>query len=401
MTTLQKTLIAAVACGIFGNQAFAQKAPQQLALLQPSNAGPFDEFAYSASISDDVVATTGCGGVCLFVKPTNGWKSTTQSAALTASDGSILVVSAISGNTVAAAGSNGELYVFVEPQSGWANTTETAKLTTSDGSHLNSVAISGNTIISGSPTATVGGRQSQGAVYIFVEPTGGWIDAAQDAILTASDGQAGDNFGNAVVIEGTTALVGAYNASTGGFGVQGAAYLFTMPAQGWSNSTETAKFTASDGTSDAAFGRSVSLDGQTAVVGASTALDANDVGGGAVYVFAEPPSGWATGNETAKLTPTNPVELGSLGYSVCVSGNLISAGAPGAFGFTKRQATYEFLKPASGWQNKSQSAAITPKKAPGYAQFGYATGCSGNTIVVGSPGSEYTSYEGAAYVFAP
>jgi len=118
-------------------------------------------------------------------------------------------------------GSNGELYVFVEPQSGWANTTETAKLTTSDGSHLNSVAISGNTIISGSPTATVGGRQSQGAVYIFVEPTGGWIDAAQDAILTASDGQAGDNFGNAVVIEGTTALVGAYNASTGGFGVQG------------------------------------------------------------------------------------------------------------------------------------------------------------------------------------
>ena len=48
----------------------------------------------------------------------------------------------------------------------------------------------------------------------------------------------------------------------------GAAYVFEKPAGGWVNMTETAKLTASDGAAFDYFGISVSLSGDTALVGA-------------------------------------------------------------------------------------------------------------------------------------
>jgi autotransporter-associated beta strand protein len=49
--------------------------------------------------------------------------------------------------------------------------TQTAELTASDGDGLGSPSISGNTLVVGAPYATVGGNQSQGAVYVFTTPT--------------------------------------------------------------------------------------------------------------------------------------------------------------------------------------------------------------------------------------
>jgi hypothetical protein len=91
-----------------------------------------------------------------------------QLANLRASDGAALdylgYSVAVSGNTVvvgapiATIGSNivqGAVYVFVKPAGGWANMTETAKLTASDGTPVSlfglSVAISGTPWWSGRP----------------------------------------------------------------------------------------------------------------------------------------------------------------------------------------------------------------------------------------------------------
>ena len=84
--------------------------------------------------------------------------------------------------------------MFTKPKGGWRSETETAKLTASDGARPTvsaaSVAIWGDTIVGGAP-ATVTATLTQGAVYVFVEPRGGWHSETETAKLTASDGARG------------------------------------------------------------------------------------------------------------------------------------------------------------------------------------------------------------------
>jgi hypothetical protein len=176
------------------------------------------------------------GAVYVFVVPNGGWRSMTQTAELTATDGlfeDFLGSSvAISGGTIAAGAREhvapGKAYVFLEPAGGWMNMTQTAELTSTDGTATdllgNSISIngSGNVIVAGAPNPNFG--QSQGAVYVFVKPAGGWVNMTQSAKLTASDGQNGDSFGNSVAITGITIIAGAPGG--GGAGMAGAAYVF-------------------------------------------------------------------------------------------------------------------------------------------------------------------------------
>ena len=161
--------------------------------------------------------------------------------------------------------------------------TEIGQLSASDGAtgdqFGSSVAISGNTIVVGAVLADNG----QGAAYVFTEPNAGWGDMTQVAELTASDGVSGDFFGDAVSISGNTIVVGADNASVGANGSQGAAYVFTEPAAGWANMTQTAKLVAPNGQADADFGAAVSISGNTIVVGADNPDHLNAQG--AAYVF--------------------------------------------------------------------------------------------------------------------
>ena len=144
-----------------------------------------------------------------------------------------------------------------------------AKLTASAGAANSgfgdSVAVSGNTMVVGAPDATVGGNTDQGAAYVFTESASGWTQVAK---LTESKGAAGDDFGNSVSISGNTVVVGAWHATVGSNADQGAAYVFTEPGSGWANMTQTAKLTASGGAANNQFGSSVSISGNTVVVGA-------------------------------------------------------------------------------------------------------------------------------------
>ena len=81
-----------------------------------------------------------------------------------------------------------------------------ARRTTSFG---DSVSISGNTVVVGAPDATIGSNSQQGAAYVFTESGSGWANMTQTAKLTASDGAAGDAFGISVSISGNTVVVGA------------------------------------------------------------------------------------------------------------------------------------------------------------------------------------------------
>lgn len=103
-----------------------------------------------------------------------------------------------------------------------------------------SVAISGDTIVAGAQNATVGSNAGQGAAYIFVKPSSGWTDMTETAKLTASDGKAGDGFGGSVGISSNTIVVGACPQS-GMCNGHGKVYVFLKPKSGWKT---TSKFKA-------------------------------------------------------------------------------------------------------------------------------------------------------------
>lgn len=217
-------------------------------------------------------------------------------------DGSTLVVGAwdetINGNE-----RQGAAYVFVKPPSGWANMTQTAKLTASDGGARDqlglSVAISGNTVIAGASCAHYSAGCGPGIAYVFQRPAGGWHDTTEVAKLTSSDGAAKDAFGASVAIAGNTAVIGAWNKNS----ARGSAYVFVRPPSGWTSMTENAKLSASDGVSNAFFGISVAVYSDTAVVGAYGQPVGTNQAQGAVYVFVRPASGWVNATRRLNFAP--------------------------------------------------------------------------------------------------
>ena len=125
------------------------------------------------------------GAAFVYVKPASGWHgSLTQTAELTASDpgrgdqfgGALaisggLIVAGAPGHTTGKNTEQGAGYAFVKPANGWATTTETGELTASGGAREDklglSVAFSGDTILLGAPDRAVNKDLGQGAVYVF------------------------------------------------------------------------------------------------------------------------------------------------------------------------------------------------------------------------------------------
>jgi len=351
-----------------------------------------------------------------------------QQAMLTASDAApgnqMGAAVSISGNTAVVGapcpgnGSNspcalpneaGAAYVFVK--TGWANMQQTAELTALDSHAGNAfgfaVSISGNTIVVGAH----GTSSSSGAVYVFVQPPGGWKGSLHEtAKLTASDAVGNQVLGRSVSISGNTVVAGSpQDPPTDGVNkYQGAAYVFVEPTTGgWVDMTQTAKLTSSDGVRLAEFGYSVGIDGDTVVVGQPSPLPGvQATTAGAAYVFVRPTSGWM-GNltETAKLTASHGVDGDRLGNFVAVSGNTIVAGAPLAttVGSAFQQgAAYVFVEPTTGgWVNMTQTAQLTSNDGTTKGYFGRSVAISGDTVVVGAPAQTVGSNtgQGAAYIF--
>ena len=239
------------------------------------------------------------------------------------------------------------------------------------------VALDGDTLVIGASQATVNGNERQGAAYVFQRTGAFWTNMVQVAKLTASDGDGFEYFGWGVAIQGDTIVVGGYYSAS--------AYVFVKPEGGWTNMTETAALTASDGTIDDSFGRTVAIENDTIVVGAPFKDDSK----GGVYVYVKPNDGWADMNETARLSATNLHFDEQLGVSVDISGNTIVAGAFGN--------AFVYVKPNGGWVNATQTARLDATNDSAMQSFGRAVAIHENTIAVGAPGAD--GYFGTAYVF--
>lgn len=241
------------------------------------------------------------------------------------------------------------------------------------------VALHGTTAMVGAQQATIGANEDQGAVYVFDQSGGEWTQSQK---LVSDDGAAFDTFGDAVVFEGDTAIVGAYAATVNDFPYQGAAYVFTRSNGTW---TQSQKLAPDDGTDFNYFGYSLALEGDTALIGADLL--------GAVYVFRRSDGTWT---QSQKLTGSDEGPSDVFGYSVLVQGSTAFVGAYGNNGF--QGAVYIFTESGGTW---TETQKLTADDGASNTYFGYAIAVSGTNLLVGAWGSNPggNDTQGAAYVF--
>ena len=301
------------------------------ATLKATDTDTGDNFGWSVALESDtaVIGAIGdedkgdyTGSAYIFTSSGNNW---TQAAKLTASDAAAYnqfgYAVSISGDTVLIGAdytdNTGAAYIFVKPSGGWSNMTETAKLTTDDNANDVgcSVSLYGDTALVGADDTD----EYNGSAYIFEKPSGGWVNmTAQTAKLTASDSNKDDEFGYAVSLSDDMAFIGAVGDESD----QGSVYIFNKPDDRWVDMTQTAKITASDGDTNDTFGSSLSVSGDTVVIGAKG--DENTRG--AAYVFTRSGSNWIEQN---KLLAGDGSAADDFGISIALSSDTVLIGANG------------------------------------------------------------------------
>ena len=459
----------------------------QQAYLKASNTDVDDEFGRSVSISGDtlVIGATGeesnatgingnqsnnslikAGAAYVFVRSGTTWS---QQAYLKASNtgladqfgysvsisGDTLVVGANGEDSNATGVNNGEgnnsrinsgaVYVFVRNGTTWSQQAYVKASNTGTQDFFGySVSISGNTLVVGaygekSNATGVNGNQgnnsfeNSGAAYVFFRSGGTW---SQQAYLKASNAGEDDEFGNSVSISGDTVVVGAHHEGSNAIGVDGnqsdnsldevgAAYVFVRSDSIWS---QEAYLKASNAGEDDEFGNSVSISGDTVVVGAhnersiATGVngdqsDNSEYRAGAVYVFVRSDSIW-TQQAYVKASNTYKDQFGG---SVSISGDTLVVGAnredSHATGVNGNQndnsredagAAYVFVRSGATWAQQDYLKAFNTGQLD---NFGWSVSISGDTLVIGAIREDSNTIgvngsnnnaardSGAAYVF--
>jgi FG-GAP repeat len=173
----------------------------------------------------------------------------------------------ISGDTVVA----GSAYVFERNGASWGQAGPVLEPDTNlVGGFGSSVSLSGDTAVIGTPEASTQ-FGSEGAVYAFVRDAAAWV--RQGPALTEPYERSGGGFGNSVSISGDTLMATGHSMD-----LAGRVFVFTRTGTVWTQQGPELGPTALDN----AFGTSVSLSGDIAVI----------AGNGAAYVFGRSAGVW-------------------------------------------------------------------------------------------------------------
>ncbi|MCG6975904.1 MAG: FG-GAP repeat protein, partial [Acidiferrobacterales bacterium] len=209
------------------------------------------------------------------------------------------------------------------------------------------------------------------AALLLVSPASWALTINEAQKLIASDGAAGDQFGRSVSVSGDTAVVGAYAKDSS----RGAAYVFTRTGDTWSYQ---AKLIAEDGVANDLFGFSVSVSGDTAIISAHSDDD-NGNSSGSAYVFTRSGSVWS---QQAKLIAGDAAANDLFGVSVSVSGDTAVIGASlNDDNGNASGSAYVFTRSGGVW---SQQAKLLAADGAANDQFGRSVSVSGDTAVVGA-----------------
>ncbi|WP_243398243.1 putative Ig domain-containing protein [Leptospira adleri] len=360
-----------------------------------------------------------------YLKASNSDRSDSLGWAV-ALDGDTLVVGAYlesssqttvtNGNTASAdnsADGSGAAYVYRRNGVGWV---QEAYLKAPNAEAWDSfgysVAIQGDTIVIGAigegssqTTITNGNTASadnsapfSGAVYVYKRTGNNWD---QEAYIKASNAEAGDSFGYSVAIQGDTIAVGAYaeasnqttitNGNTSSAdnsnGNSGAVYVYKRTGNNWD---QEAFIKAVNGEAGDLFGYSISLSGNTLVVGApsessnqttitngnTASADNSNGNSGAAYVYVRTGSAWAQ-EAYLKAASVPPTPGQQLGITVSIYGDTIAASATQS----NEGAVHVFVRNAGAWTREAEIRAANPGVVN---YFGFSLSIYGDTIAVGT-----------------
>jgi hypothetical protein len=416
---LAAILAAALAVGVLLGLA-AAASPAHAATLQArlpvTDGAAGDNYGAAVAVSGDtavvgapetaVSGKAATGVAYVFVRSSGVWKLQRK---LTAGNGAAAgdrfgSAVAVSGDTVVIGaryadtvgiGNTGVAYVFVRSSGVW-NLQQ--KLTAVDAAFNDdfgwSVAVSGNTVLVGARDRDTGAKADTGAAYVFVRSGASW---AMQQILSVPEisAIAEDHFGESVAVSGNTALVGVPDADIVGSPNAGVAYAYTRSGVVWT-AAPVLYAVGSFATADR-FGESVSLSGNTAVIGASGHDVGTDANAGAAYRFERVGGVWGA---PGLWYAVDHASSDYFGAAVAVSGSSVAIGSP-------HHATATVPDAGGVYRFSTIFAISTPPLSAALAapddSFGSAVALSGDTVLVGAPWRDTGGMadSGAAFVFQP
>ncbi|VAW66988.1 hypothetical protein MNBD_GAMMA09-1450 [hydrothermal vent metagenome] len=259
------------------------------------------------------------------------------------------------------------------------------------------ISIDGDTLVIGVPNEYLTPAQELlGGVYVFQRTAGVWVQQAR-----LSSDIDNDFFGANVDLSGDTLVVGALSDNSNAVGINqprgttqvagnsGAVYVFTRTNGVWS---QEAFIKASNTDAGDMFGSSISVSGNTLVVGAvfessaATTIngDQNDNSAfspGAAYVFVRSASGWS---QQAYIKASNAAGFDGFGTSTALYNDTLVIGAPGK----GSGVAYVYTRTNTSW---SEQAFITSDGA-NPSSFGKALALFEDTLAIASPDNERSVY---------
>jgi hypothetical protein len=310
---------------------------------------------------------------------------------------------------------SGSAFIFASNHGGTTNWGQVKKLVASDGAAGDlfgwSVSISGDTAVVAAVCDDDNGADS-GSVFIFERNHGGANNWGQVKKLVASDGAAGDEFGNQVSISGDTALVGA-NRGDGKVVDSGAAYIFERNRGGPDNWGQVKKLTVIGAVSEDLFGYSVSISGDTALVGVpfdhsiaptfekALAQGPTVADSGSAYIFRRNQGGANNWGFVHKLTASDGAAGDHFGWSVSISGDTALVGANRGDGkVADSGSAYIFERNQRGIDKWGPVQELTASDGAARAGFGWSVSISAETAVVGANrDNENGAESGSVYIF--
>ena len=361
-----------------------------------------DSFGYSVSVSGDtlVVGAYGdenaSGSAYVYTRTGATWSLEQKLTALDGAAGDIfgcsvsisedmLVVGARTNDTDISF-NTGSAYVYTRTGTLWSLD---QKLFAFDGANSDlfgsSVSVDGDTVVVGATGDNDLGVTS-GSAYVYSRTGATW---SLDQKLTAFDGATKDYFGESVSVSGDTVVVGAHQDDNNELN-SGSAYVYSRTGATWSLDQ---KLTAFDGAADDYFGKSVSVSGNTVVVGAYQDDD-NGSNTGSTYVYTRTENIWSL---EQKLSAFDGGSFDLFGESVSVSGDTLVVGAhwdddKGS----KSGSAYAYTRSGTTWSLEEKLTAFDGAKDD---YFGASVSVSGDTLVVGAWGNDDNGLSsGSAYV---
>ena len=265
--------------------------------------------------------------------------------------------------------------------------TETGKLTifhhaAGDGFGT-SLSVDGDVAVLGAPGSDFAGGDA-GAAYVYRFDGVGWVETA---ILVASDTVDGDHFGVSVSVSGETIVVGATWIDEYDRAMPGAAYIFRFDGAEW---VEEARLVSDDPMASDNFGLAAAIFGDTVVIAAPADIE-NGEFSGAAYVFRHIGGRW---NREQKLLVSDGGAYDHFGSAVDAGEDIVVIGA---IGYHRTGEAFVYRFDGGNW---TAEARLLNQDSRKYEDFGSSISISGDRVLVGDDHAVVSdARKGAAYIY--